>query len=331
MKRNFTTLFDKNYLPYALALYESLETHVSSYKIYCFCMDDESYEFMLNANRKNIVPISYNQLETHFPELLVAKKNRSMVEYYFTTTSAVCSYIFDNFPDLELLTYLDADLYFFSSPEPIFEELVNASVGIIPHKFNFFGKFFYEKYGKYNVGWISFKNDVSARKCLEDWRKNCLYWCYDRLENGQYADQKYLDYWPENYSGIHSIRAVGANIAPWNVGRYNISLDFKTQVPKVNDQSLIFYHFASLKQLSENEYTTNTCLYMTHLSSEIKDVIYLPFIANVRKYNSELNVKVNVKNRADIIYIGLLKKIKNVYLGVSRVIFEDYIKVKSLK
>jgi hypothetical protein len=291
-------------------------------------MDDESYEFMLNANRKNIVPISYNQLETHFSELLVAKKNRSRVEYYFTSTAAVCSYVFDNFPDLELITYLDADLYFFSSPEPIFEELVNASVGIIAHKFNFYGRLFYEKYGKYNVGWISFKNDISARKCLEDWRMNCLNWCYDRLENGQFADQKYLDYWPENYSGIHSISTVGANVAPWNVGRYNISFDFKTQRARVNDQSLIFYHFASLKQLGEHEYTTNTCLYMFHLSNEIKDVIYLPFIDTVRKYNSELNIKVNIKNRADVKHIGLLKKMKNIYLRVNRVVFDDYIKLE---
>ena len=329
MKRNYCTLFDKNYLPYVLSLHESLERHVPSFVIYCFCMDDESYKFIQETKRKNIIPISYNQLETHFPELLIAKLNRSRVEYYFTSTSAVCSFIFENYPDTELLTYLDADLYFFSSPEPIYKELKNASVGIIEHKFNYYGKLLYEKYGKYNVGWISFKNDKSARKCLEDWRINCLSWCYDRLENGQFADQKYLNYWPEKYSGIYVIKHVGANLAPWNVGRYNIKFDLKTKEAKVNKQNLIFYHFASLKQLHRHEYTTCVCLYMTHLSKEIKDVIYLPFIDIIRKHNIEVDVEFNVKNRVDDRHKGFIKKLKKLNIRLRRFIFTDYIKIKS--
>jgi hypothetical protein len=112
------------------------------------------------------------------------------------------------------------------------------------------------------------------------------------------------------------------------VGRYNIKFDLKTKQAKVNKHNLIFYHFASLKQLSEHEYTTSICFYMTHLSKEIKDVIYLPFIETIRKYNKELDVKVNIKNRSDVIYTGLIKKIKNLNIKIRRFIFNDYIKIK---
>jgi len=139
-KYNFCTLFDKNYLAHASSLFDSLDKHIDSYNIYCFCMDDESFQFIKKNKNKSIIPISFKQLEIHYPELKSAKLNRSIVEYYFTCTSAICSFIFDNYSDIKLLTYLDADLYFFSSVEPIFKELKDYSIGIIDHKFNFLGK-----------------------------------------------------------------------------------------------------------------------------------------------------------------------------------------------
>ena len=328
MKYNFCTLFDKNYLSHVLSLYDSLERHVPSFVIYCFCMDDESFKTIKKIKKRGIIPISYNQLEIHYPELLIAKSNRSIIEYYFTCTSAICSFIFDNYSDTDLLTYLDADLYFFSSPEPIYKELEGASIGIIEHKFNFIGKLLYEKYGKYNVGWTSFKNDKVGRKCLEDWRLNCMSWCYDRLENGQFADQKYLDYWIEKYSGVHVIKYIGANLAPWNVGKYNIEIDLKTKQVKVNKQNLIFYHFASFKQLDKYEYKTNISLYFTYLSIKIKNFIYLPYLSSLGKYNKKNGVEFNITNRIDNRQKGFIKKTKELSHRLRRFIFNDYIKIK---
>ena len=62
MEYSYCTLFDKNYLPHALSLKESLELHVSHFKLYCFCMDDESYNFLLKSDSENIIPISCIEL-----------------------------------------------------------------------------------------------------------------------------------------------------------------------------------------------------------------------------------------------------------------------------
>ena len=313
-------------------MYDSLERNVPSFAIYCFCMDDESFKYIQEIKKEKIIPISFNQLEAHYPELKAAKLNRSIVEYYFTCSSAICSFVFDNYYDTDLLTYLDADLYFFSSPEPIYKELQHASIGIIGHKFSYLNKLLYEKHGKYNVGWISFKNDKSGRKCLEDWRIDCIKWCYDRLENGQFADQKYLDYWTEKYSGVHVIKHLGANLAPWNIGNYNIDINFKTKKVNVNNKNLIFYHFASLKQLDIYEYKTSISLYFTYLSKKLKNSIYLPYLVNIRKHNKELGLEFNIKNRIDNRYSGLIKKIKELSYTLRRFIFNDFIKINlSLK
>ncbi|MDQ2862793.1 MAG: hypothetical protein M3R50_03915 [Bacteroidota bacterium] len=289
-------------------------------------MDDESYQYLRSLKSESIITISHLQLESHYAELLAAKKNRSRVEYYFTCSSAICSFIFDSYPGIELLTYLDADLYFFSSPEPIYKELKDASVGIIEHSFSFFGKR-YLKYGRFNVGWVSFRNDQSGRKCLEDWRQNCLQWCYDRLEAGKFADQKYLDYWPEQYSGVHIIKHPGANLAPWNVGRFRLKLDPNSHWILVNDQNLIFYHFASFKQVGTNSYITNVSKYLVPLTGVLRNNIYIPYLRSLVKYNEVLSIKFNHKNRSELISSSIKSKFKNASRNLRKFICRDYIKI----
>ncbi|MFS8083536.1 MAG: hypothetical protein ACMG51_08800 [Ginsengibacter sp.] len=325
MKYNYCTLFDKNYLPHVLSLHDSLLDTVTDFTLYCLCMDEESHQYLQTMTSDSIIPISYHEIENHYPDLLIAKKNRSRVEYYFTCSSAICSYVFDCFQEITFLTYLDADLYFFSSPKPIYDELKEASVGIIEHAFSFFGKR-YLKYGRFNVGWVSFRNDQSGRKCLEDWRKNCIEWCYDRLENGKFADQKYLDYWSNNYSGVHIIKHPGANVGPWNVGFFRLKINPDKKQIFVNNQSLIFYHFASFKQVDSHGYITNVSKYLTPLVGILRHDIYLPYLKNLIKYNKILSQKFNHKDRSEKINSSLEYKIKNASRNLRKFICRDYIK-----
>ena len=153
-----------------------------------------AFEKINNNKPENVTPIHFSRLESAFPGLLIAKNNRTRVEYFYACSPSICNYALRHIEGVSEITYLDADLYFFADPEPIFEELKNASVGIIEHKFSFFTKRNIV-YGKYNVGWITFRNDKNGLECLNSWTNNCIEWCYQRLEGDKYADQKYLDYW----------------------------------------------------------------------------------------------------------------------------------------
>lgn len=88
------------------------------------------------------------------------------------------------------ITYLDSDLMFFCSPKCVDNELkkANASVGLTPHFIN------NTIFGVYCVQYVYFKRDEDGEKCLNWWKNECLKWCYSKLEDGKYGDQKYLDY-----------------------------------------------------------------------------------------------------------------------------------------
>jgi tetratricopeptide (TPR) repeat protein len=182
--------------------------------------------------------------------LLEAKKNRSVVEYYWTLTPIIIKRILERYPFIDFLTYLDADLFFYSSPDPIMNELGTNSVLIHEHRFPP-EQAFLQKYGKYNVGLLCFRHDTNGLEILNWWGERCIEWCYARLENGKYGDQLYLDHWPETFNGVVVLKNIGAGVAPWNHIQYTIGQD-ETGNISVNDVPLVFYHFHSLTFVEPN-------------------------------------------------------------------------------
>ncbi len=292
----FATYFDKNYIHFFLTLYESLQTHCNDFVFYAVCLDDVAFQRVSEKKLPKVIAISFSEYEKTNPDLLKVKPTRSKVEYIFTLGPSVLMHLFDTYPEIDLLTYLDSDLYFFDNPQYIFDELSNHDIGIISHKLTGWKKK-YEIHGIYNVGWVSFRRSEQGLACLKQWRDDCLDWCYDKVEPTRYADQKYLDKWQAQYSNLKVIEQPGANLAPWNVGDYELSfellaLSFEPQIlvsSKLKAKSsrlkapLVFYHFSSLKQRKSWLFTVGTSMYHFRLTGILRHKIYGVYIPALQK------------------------------------------------
>lgn len=325
VKRYFCTHFDVNYLPHAKSLAESLIKVSPTSVLFAFCMDDESYNILLSDTPRNIRLIHFSKLETIFPDLLIAKSNRSRIEYFYTCSPSICYYVLTQMGFIEEITYLDADLYFFNSPEPIFHEIKNSSVGIIEHKFSFFTKR-NRIYGNFNVGWITFKKNSNGMACLNSWREKCINWCYQRLEDDKYADQKYLDFWQRDFDGVDVIKNIGANLAIWNISNYKIS--FKDDMVYVDNELLIFYHFANLKQINFNTFKTDLSRVFVSCKGVIRDHIYFPYVVSITKHKIKDNLIVAKEDRKVSLYNLLFKQTTRI---VRQILFPDLIKISNDK
>lgn len=272
----FCTYFDKNYLPLGLTLYRSLREHCPDFKLWVLCMDNLAYEMLKKLSLPGVHPISQDEFEQDDDQLKEAKQNRSRIEYYFTCSPSLPLYVLDNWPEVDLITYLDADLFFFSSPMPLFEELGDNSISIIGHRFPPSLKHL-ERFGIYNVGWLSFRRDDNGLACLNWWRERCIEWCYDREEDGRFADQKYLDDWPSRFQKVIVLQHKGANLAPWNLSNYHLQHE-KDRIVVDNDQSLIFFHFHGLKKIKQWLYNPTWNLYCVTPSRTLRRKIYTPYI-----------------------------------------------------
>ena len=129
----FCTYFDINYLSRAVVLCNSLRRVCRDAMLFGLCFDDESFQALTRLELNSFLPISLEEFESEDDALRSIKAERSRVEYYFTCTPSLPRFLFRKFPEIDFLTYLDADLCFFADPSPVFDELSSASVGIIEH------------------------------------------------------------------------------------------------------------------------------------------------------------------------------------------------------
>lgn len=244
----FCTYFDKNYLPRGLALYRSLEEHCQRpFTLWVLCFDDETYEILAELDLPNVRLISEQEFEAGDSQLVNTKTNRNRVEYYWTCTPSLPLYVLRHDPTADVITYLDADLLFFSDPRPIYEEFGNNSILIIEHRYAPEKAQLATTSGIYNVGLMAFRRDESGLACLNWWRARCLEWCYARVEDNKFGDQKYLDDWPTRFTDVTVLQHPGAGLAPWNLTRYTI--DVASDVISVDGDALIFYHYHGFKYI----------------------------------------------------------------------------------
>jgi len=250
MKYSFCTYFDSNYACFGIALYNSLKEQCDNFELYVCCLDEKIYNILTKLHLDGIVPLRLSDIEEFDPEFAVSRNNRSLVEYYFTLSTILPRYIFARHPHIKLLTYLDSDLYFFSSPDPIFEEFGHASLSLIDHRFPPALKW-REIYGKYNFAFQIYRNDNNTAKCLEWWRDKCIEWCYDRLEDDKFADQKYLEQWENLFDGVKHLYNKGINVAPWNWTESSIEIS-NSSLPLAEGKPLIFYHYQGVRILGKH-------------------------------------------------------------------------------
>ena len=245
MQNEFCTLFDVNYLPRGLVLYRSLERYCPDFRLRVFCMDARTKEILDGLGLPRLKAIGLDELESHDRDLAAVKPTRTQVEYCWTATPAVCAYALETEPEIDAITYLDADLMFFRDPEPIWHEFGDDSVLIVPHRYAGQWRQQEAAHGTYNVEFMTFRRDERGLEALGWWRDRCLEWCYCRVEDGKMGDQKYLDDWAERFAGVHVLEHPGAGLAPWNVERYELARQNGSVL--VDDRDLVFYHYHSLR------------------------------------------------------------------------------------
>lgn len=219
MDQIYCTLFDSNYLDKGLVLYDSMSERLGDFKLYVFAFDDRCYELLHRENLKNMVVISLKEFET--PELLKVKDERTAAEYCWTCSPWVIKHVLDHYHE-PICTYIDADMMFFDTPQPVFDDMreKHCSVIIVPHRFETEKERLRarERVGEYCVEFNTFVNDENGMQVLNWWAEQCLNWCYYAVPGTTqwYGDQKYLNVFSEKFPGVYVCNHHGVGLATWN-------------------------------------------------------------------------------------------------------------------
>ncbi len=282
MKLNFCTLFNSAYLSRGLALHQSLMEQCKAFHLYVFAFDDLSHTYLNELELPNLTVISLKTFEDK--ALLDIKSGRTAAEYCWTCTPSTVLYCIEKY-NLTHCTYIDADMYFYSDPAVLVEEMGDNSVLITDHRYT--PRYDQSaKSGKYCVQFVCFKNTEQGLKVLNWWRNACIEWCYNRFEEGKFGDQKYLDDWTTRFKGVHDLRHLGGGVAPWNVQQYSFALEngklMGLEISSGKQFYLVFYHYHSLRFFERD--VVCYCDTDYDLSHEVKELLYRPYVNNLMKH-----------------------------------------------
>ncbi|MEG2908456.1 MAG: hypothetical protein RR945_04470 [Erysipelotrichaceae bacterium] len=275
-------------------------------------MDDELFEVLTQMNLNNVVLVSLNDFES--PELLALKNKRTRAEYCWTCTPSIIKYVFAEYKVSECV-YLDADLFFFSDPETIYNDLKDDVI-IVDHRLPKTPKWqkIEKENGRFCVEFNYFNNSENSQVILDWWVDACIKWCFARNENGKYGDQKYLENIYNDFNRVKVENHKGVGVAPWNICDYilinndNFDIDLKYNNEKAK---LIFYHFASIRYITNDVVNIST----NGKNKNIKVAIYYPYLKLINQirvylkheYNIDFEIKKSYSN-------NLIRKFLQKYL-----------------
>ncbi len=289
MKHYYCSLFSREYAYKGVLLYNSLLQHDKDFHFFIVCMDEEAKLLFENMNMERATLISIFDIEKSDPELLEVKDTRNDKEYCWTAKGSILLYILIRFLDIDHIVHVDGDTCFYSDPKPIFDEWSSHSIMLTGERWREGQKNYTEKYGKYNAGFMGFKRDKEALRCLRYYRQKLIKWCYDKHENGLWSDQLHMNDWAQRFENVIVLKNLGVNINPYIIKGCRVRKHGSDIY--INGHKLILYHSYGFKYLNSNEY--ELCSYGLSFSDDVIRLIYLPYIyacrVTVKRINELLN------------------------------------------
>lgn len=298
---HFCTYFDSGFLLQGGALWLSLKQHDPEAVLWVLALDEGAVSAMKALAEERLRVVTLSELEAYDAELAAVKSARSPVEYMFTLSPCLPRWLLRTQPSIERIVYLDADLCFFASPDRVLREVKahGASVAITEHKFPPQLRHL-EQHGRFNVGFQVFVGDAPGLAVLDDWRTRCLLWCFDRIEDGRYADQKYLDAWPADFEkSVHVIDDPGVNLAPWNW--LSAQLTVSDTTVSVAGSPLVAFHFARFRPLCGTWWWHSGQVHYGVMSAALRAAIYGAYwrwLVKARAAFSAVGVRADFRRRA---------------------------------
>ncbi len=284
--QTFCTYCNSGYLDRTLVLLESMRRWIPAFRLHVLAFDDGVIEYFTRRNDPDVLVERLADFETRNPDVAAVKTARSRAEYFFTCTPAWIHDVIERHPEIDVLAYLDADLCFFAPSDAVFAALGDRAILVTEHDFapRQSGAL---SCGRFNVGLLAFRNAPTGRACVRHWRDQCVAWCFDRQEDGKFADQKYLDAWPDLYGAELVVAPPGINTGPWGLRANNLTRGADGSI-RFNGYPLIAYHFQGVRLFSEWHYYAG--YYFPFNPQPVLSALYEPYARKLAHIGMELGL-----------------------------------------
>lgn len=243
------TIVTEDYLPYALALYESLKLNSSA---------PFSFYVLVSSERPTGIALTRKQQGIDFvfvEELCVKGIAKRIKDKYFhsyidgfrwSMKPVFINYLMQE-RNFDKVIFLDCDLFFFSDYRFLLDRLDTVDVILTPHwrssdpyadPVNFQQQY---NRGLYNGGFIAVNR--KATPIMDWWATACEYVCTIAPSKGYYVDQTHLNLFPVFFDNVEIIKHRGCNVANWNMIENRRIKRLNGEVLINEEYPIVFVHF----------------------------------------------------------------------------------------
>ena len=240
----FCTIVDEHYIPFARALYASIEQYDIKKQFFVLISNFDTKPEQEDGSAIRWVNLS-DLMETVLAEEIIRKylHQGKRNELRWALKPVFIAWLLSK--EIKKIIYTDCDIFFVNNPGFLFDELDKHAVILTPHWKNIYpvkddqladilGT------GYFNAGFIGVSR--KGLHAMSWWAEACSYKMEKSSEAGLYDDQKYLDILPFEFDQVNILQHRGCNLACWNmhVNKREI-IDGKLKIAK--EYEPVFIHF----------------------------------------------------------------------------------------
>jgi hypothetical protein len=273
---SFCTCFDHHDLARGVLMLRSLQAQCPDARVGVLAGSELCRQVLETLALPGITVIELKAVEAAFPALARAKQDGSPVDDSAGLTPFLLQYGFDRDPEPARITAIDANLYFYGDPAPIFAAMAGRSIALLSHLpiLEFAEPL---PYGELAQGWISVARSATGLAWLAGYRRAVLDGCHDR--GGKFARQPALDAWPASETDLAISAFDGAGPAGWNAGNCRIEVGHGGLT--VDGELLTCYRFDGVYPLPDGNFEVR----MPHSGGRgetiLRRQVYCPYLVRL--------------------------------------------------
>jgi hypothetical protein len=160
--------------------------------------------------------------------------------------------LFEHFPEVENLYYIDPDIYFYESLDELDGLLDKHEIVLTPHltvapATVTTDELVAMRHGHFNLGFLGLRRSDNSAEFVAWWQERLKNHCVIDKARGLFVDQKWVDLAPLYFDGIYNFKHQGYNMAWWNTSERELLEDGGKYFVNTKDQQLVFFHFSGFK------------------------------------------------------------------------------------
>lgn len=248
MRNAFFTISSWNYLHYSRTLASSLARHHPDFSRILAIADTRRQDLERDAFPEFDAHLYFEDLD--LPDRRAFSFRYDVMELNTAIKPTVFRRLFAE--GFDRVVYLDPDIFAYRRFDEIMQAFDAGATSILtPHALapNLHSEspndLTFMQSGIYNLGFLALARTDETSALLEWWEARLRHECVsNRLSDGIFVDQKFMDLWPAYCSGTHILRDPAYNVAYWNLDSRTIKRTRDRY--DVNGSPLAFFHFSGI-------------------------------------------------------------------------------------